>query len=542
METDPIHQRRWWTLGVLLLALLVIGIDQTILNVALPRLAGDLSATGSQLQWMVEAYILVFAGLLLTGGALGDRFGRRKALLAGLAIFGMSSFAAALADSAGQLIAARAVMGVGGALIMPTTLSVLTNVFPEDERAKAIGIWAAVSSMGIIVGPLAGGWLLDHYWWGSIFLVNIPIVIVAIVATMQLVPDSRDPSRARLDPGGAVLSTLGLSAVLYAIIEGPVHGWSDSAVVAAALFGTVLMIGFVLWERTRERPMVDLTLFRDPRFAAASAAITLAFFALNGGMFFLTQYLQFVMGYTPLEAGVRVIPIAVGVGIAAPQSARLTERYGAKAVVAAGMFVIAAGLGIQAATAAGATGYGVVLVSLVVIGAGIGIAGTPATDSIMAVVPREQAGVGSAVNDTTREIGGALGVAVLGSVLASSYRNAAADPAHGLPEAAAEIYADSIGGAVAVAEQVGGEAGAGLLDLAHAGFVDAMAAAVAIGVLFVTAGAAIAIRWLPSRPELRDPVPPTTFEPQPVETTAMTSRRGGPAAVVAHHPKEMTCN
>ncbi len=514
MDRDRIYERRWWTLGVLMVALLVIGIDNTILNVTLPTLSTELGATASQLQWIVEAYILVFAGLLLLGGAIGDRFGRRRALVTGLSVFGVASLAAAVGDTPNALIVARGVMGVGGALIMPATLSVVTAIFPEGERAKAIGIWSAVSALGVVIGPVTGGWLLDHFWWGSVFLVNVPTAIIAIVAALLVVPESRDPSEARLDPVGAVLSTLGLGALLYAIIEAPHLGWTDPLVLAALTGAAILLAGFVAWELHTDRPMLEVRLFTNPRFTAASLSITLVFFALMGGMFFLTQYLQAVLGYDALGAGIRVIPVAVAIGMTAPQSARLAERFGTKAVVTVGLLTAAGGL-LFLANATADSGYPLVAATLVTVGVGIGLAGTPATDSIMGAVPIEKVGIGSAVNDTTREIGGALGVAVLGSALSAGYGTAMVEATAGLPAEAAHVAGDSIGGALAVAAQLGGNAGMQLADAARDAFAQAMGSSVLVGAGVAFLGALVALAYLPSRHSSGTPDQPVLEFPLP---------------------------
>jgi len=310
------YPNRWWTLVVLCLSLLVISLDNTILNVALPTLERDLHATSSQLQWIVDAYMLVFAGLLLTAGALGDRFGRRRALSFGLAVFGLGSALSAMAGSAGMLIASRALMGVGGAFIMPSTLSILTATFPAHERAKAIGAWAAVSGLGIAIGPVAGGWIVEHAEWSWIFLVNIPFVIAALLAQRPLVPESSDPSAPRLDVPGFALSTGGLVALVWAIIEAPSRGWTDPRIVGAIAAAFALIAAFVAWERHTPEPMLDVRLFRNRRFSAASGAITLSFFAMFGAIFFLTQYLQMVLGNSAFEAGLRVLPVAFGISVA----------------------------------------------------------------------------------------------------------------------------------------------------------------------------------------------------------------------------------
>ena len=496
MDAETIYRRRWATLGVLSLSLVIIGLDNTILNVALPTLVRELGATQSQLQWMVDAYILVFAGLLLTMGALGDRYGRKLALTVGLVLFGLSSVVAAFADSANTLIAARALMGVGGALIMPSTLSIITNVFSGPERGRAIAAWAAVAGLGIVLGPVLGGFLLENFWWGSVFLINVFVVIAAIILGFFLIPESKDPAATPLDPVGAGLSIVGLVALVYAIIEAPSKGWTDPVVLTAFGLAAILITVFLWWESRTEHPMLQLSFFENPRFSAASVAITLVFFAMFGTVFLNTQYLQFVLGFSPLEAGFRVMPVATMI-IAAPLSARFAERFGTKRVVTAGLLIVATAMSILA-TITVDTGYGRVAIALAILGAGMGTAMAPATESIMGSLPLAKAGVGSAMNDTTRQIGGALGVAILGSILASSYSNAMAPVVANLPGEAAQIASDSIGGAVAVASQIG-EAGAQLVDAASAAFIGGMEIAVWVAAGVVLLGAVITFLFLPAR-------------------------------------------
>ena len=338
------EERRWWILAVLCFSLLVIVLDNTILNVAIPTIVRDLDATNSQLQWMVDAYTLVFAGLLLTGGSLGDRFGRRGALQVGLVIFGLGSLASAFATSSGQLIATRAFMGIGGAFIMPATLSIITNVFPPRERGKAIGVWAATAGLAGVLGPLTGGFLLEHFYWGSIFLVNIPIVIVGLLAGVFLIPTSKDPSAPRLDPVGAVLSIVGLSVLLYGIIEAPQDGWTDPKILMCFFVGLAVLGMFLVWEARSDHPMLDVRFFQNARFTAASVGIMMVFFAMFGATFLLTQYFQFVLGYTPLETGIRFLPIALCMMVLSPLSARFVHRLGTKLVVGTGLMMVTAGL------------------------------------------------------------------------------------------------------------------------------------------------------------------------------------------------------
>jgi EmrB/QacA subfamily drug resistance transporter len=495
---EKAHRRRWWTMLVLSLSLLVISLDNTILNVALPTIERDLDASASQLQWIVDSYLLVFAGLLLTAGSLGDRFGRRRALFTGLAVFAAGSLASALSGSAEMLIASRALMGLGGAFIMPSTLSILTNVFPAHERGRAIGIWAAVAGLGIAIGPVAGGWLIENASWHWIFLVNVPFTVLALTAGWFLVPESKDPAASPLDPAGAALSIAGLGSLLWAIIEAPARGWTDGTILGAFGVAVVLLSAFVAWELHTRHPMLDVTLFRKPRFSAASMSITLVFFALMGSIFFLTQYLQYVLGYSALEAGVRIAPVALGMVIGGPLSARVTERIGTKIVVAFGLATVAAGLFLLA-TAQVDSSYTLVLVALLVLGLGMSSAMAPATDSIMGSLPLARASVGSAVNDTTRLVGGSLGVAVLGSLLSSGYGAHMDGAVSNLPGPAAAAAHDQLGGALTVAGRIGGSAGQLLADTARDAFVSGMHTAAFVAAAVALCGALVAMLFLPAR-------------------------------------------
>jgi EmrB/QacA subfamily drug resistance transporter len=497
MVAQP-YQRRWWMLGVLCLSLLVIALDNTILNVALPTLARDLSATGSELQWIVDAYVLVFAGLLLTAGAIGDRFGRKRALFGGFLVFAVGATLAGFSTSTEQLIAMRAVMGVGGAFIMPATLSILTNVFPSHERPRAIAIWAAMAGIGVPLGPIIGGWLLNHFDWGSVFFVNLPVIAVAVAAGAILIPDSKDPEETPLDPVGAVLSIGGLASLLYGIIEAPSEGWTSTTSLVAFTAAAVLLALFAAWELSRVRPMLDLKLFRNPSFTGASLAIALTFFALFGSLFFITQYLQFVLGYTPLEAGIRVAPVAIGIVLGTGASTRFRPRIGTRLTVAGGMLIVAAGLFLLS-TATDTSGYERLLVALLVLATGMGLAMAPATNSIMGAVPKEHAGVGSAVNDTTRQVGGALGVAILGSILSTAYGSNLGDAAAGLPPSLSERARDSIGETLQVAAVIGGDQGSVLIAAAHNSFISAMDTTLHVAAAFALAGSLVALVVLPSR-------------------------------------------
>src|SRR5581483_6784416 len=378
MQLDPetIYRRRWWTLAVLCLSLVMVIVGNTVLNIALPTLVKELHATNTQLQWVVDAYGLAFAGLLLTSGALGDRFGRKYALNAGLLIFGITSTFAAFSSSASQVIAARAVMGLAASLVMPATLSILTSVFPPNERARAIAIWAGLSGAGAAIGPIASGWLLEHFWWGSVFLLNTPVVVTALVAGRFLVPNSRDAHPAPLDPVGAGLSILGLATLVYAIIEAPLHGWGSASSLVAFAGAAVVLLAFALWELHTPDPMLDLRFFKQRGFSAGAGGITLNFFAMFGMFFLLTQYLQLVLGYDPLEAGVRVLPFALTIMVAAPSSARVAERIGTRGVVATGQCALGSGM-LLLSTCGVHTSYGRLVVALVVMAAGTGLTVAP---------------------------------------------------------------------------------------------------------------------------------------------------------------------
>ncbi|MBU3870841.1 MFS transporter [Streptomyces sp. 4503] len=434
------HPQRWLILAVICLAQLTVLLDNTILNVAVPSLAREMDASTAEIQWMISAYSLVQSGLLLTAGNAADRYGRKKMLVAGLALFGIGSLFASLAQGPGQLIAARAGMGIGGALLMTTTLAVVVQIFDAAERTKAIGLWGAVSSLGFAAGPLIGGSLLEHFWWGSIFLINIPVALLGLIAAIWLVPESKDPVGDRPDLLGAVLSTIGMTGVVYAIIAGPEHGWTSVRVLLSAFIGVVVLTGFALWERHIPYPMLDMHFFRDRRFVGAVAGGILVAFGMGGSLFLLTQHLQFVLGYDALDAGLRTAPLALvivalnltGVG------ARLLPKLGTPLTIVSGMGLLAVGLALIAVL--GADGYGGLLLGLVVMGTGIALAMPAMANAIMSAIPPEKAGVGAGVNGTLTEFGNGLGVAVLGAVLNSRFSSllpAAAAGAGSLPAALA---------------------------------------------------------------------------------------------------------
>jgi EmrB/QacA subfamily drug resistance transporter len=496
---EHLYGRRWQALVVLAMSLLVVTVDNTILNVALPTIQTDLDASSSELQWIVDSYLLVFAVLLLMAGSLGDRFGRKRALFTGLAIFGAGSLMAAQAGSSDELILWRAVMGIGAAAIMPTTLSIITNIFPKEERPKAIALWAAVAGMGIAIGPVSGGLLIEYFDWSAVFLVNLPIVAFGLIAGAVLIPESRDPEAPRLDFPGFGLSIAGLSAIVWALIEAPERGWTSAPILTAFAAGAAIVAAFIAWELRARQPMLDVSVFRNLRFSAANVSVTFVFFALMGVMYFLTTYLQSVMGYSALEAGVRMVPIAIGVIVAARLSVALTERLGTKIVVAAGLGLV--GISLGAFTSVGVdNGYFTkVAGALTFMGVGMGLAMAPATEAIMGSLPREKAGIGSAMNDVVRELGGTLGVAVLGSIVSTSYASGMEGATSGLAPGAAEAAGDSVSAAHEVAAEVGGGGGAQLIALADQAFVDAMTTAAGVGAIVALVGAVFAAIWLPAR-------------------------------------------
>jgi EmrB/QacA subfamily drug resistance transporter len=496
-KRGDIYQRRWWTLAILSVSLLIIIIDDTIINVAVPTLQRELGASASALQWIVDAYIVVFAGLLLTMGALGDRFGRKRLLQTGLLVFAGASVLGAYAGSTSQLIVARALMGVGGALIMPSTLSIITHVFPRGERVKAIGIWTGIASLGIPLGPIVGGWLLEHFWWGSAFLLNVPIAIAALVAGWILVPESRHPAPPRPDLPGLTLSVVALASLVYGIVEAPSSGWTSAAVIGSLGLAVLAGATFVLHQAGAREPMLDLRLFRNPRLGWGTVAMTLAGLAIGGLAFMLTQYLQFVQGYTPLQAGLRFLPIAVGFGIASPITQRLVPRIGTTRTVAAalgGGALLFASLSLVGP----GTSYWLVGAALLLVGLGIGAALVPSTDAVMAAVPGENAGLGSAINDTGRQVGAALGIGILGALANSGYRSGIGGAVSSLSPDLAAAAERSVGAALEIAAGVGGPAGESLRRAADTAFMNGFGLAMLAGAVLLAAGAVAVLRWLPS--------------------------------------------
>jgi EmrB/QacA subfamily drug resistance transporter len=499
---DAVHRRRWATLAVMCLAVFVTVLDGTIVNVALPTLTVELGATTRQLQWIVDAYLLVFTGLLLAAGGLGDKFGRRRALIAGLVVFGATSAFAGAADSANGLILGRALMGIGAALIFPATLAVITNSFRDArERAAAIGIWSAVSGMAVAAGPITGGWLLEHFWWGSVFFVNVPVVIAVVVAALIVVPESREHDAPRLDWAGVVLSIAAIGALVFTIIEAPVFGWLDIKTLAGFAASALLLVVFVAWELRVQHPMLPVGIFSNLRFSAASVAITSAFFALFGFIFLITQYFQLVRGYGPLEAGLRTLPVAISIASAAVAAPLLVRSLGTTRVVFFGLSLMSISfvwIGLRADID---TAYLEIVGQMVLLGVGLGSTTAPATESIMGSLSADKAGIGSAVNDTTRELGGTLGVAIIGSVFSSLYvgsLNDAGGAFAALPPEAQELTRESVGAAQVVAQQLGPNAQP-FLDQVNDAFLSGLGTGCFVAAGVAAAGAIFAARYLPAR-------------------------------------------
>jgi EmrB/QacA subfamily drug resistance transporter len=503
------HPRRWAILAVLVVSLLVVVLDNTVLNVALKSLTDPvkgLGATQGDLEWAINAYTLVFAGMLFTFGVLGDRLGRKKVLIGGLVLFALTSLVSAYAQNPGQLIAARAVMGLGGAAIMATTLPIITNVFDPRERARAIGAWAGAVGIGVALGPIVGGALLERFWWGSIFMINLPIIAVGLAFVTTIVPDSRNPKPGRVDLPGVLLSIVGLAALVYGIIDGGEAGFDNASVWTWIALGVAALAAFVWWENRTDHPSLDVKLFRDARFAAATTLVGLSFFAAMGVFFFMSFYLQLVRGYSPLQTGLLMLPFAAAQLFFAPLSAGFVKKYGAKAVSAVGVIVVTLATAGYLAMDETSSVW-LVIGMFFAFGTGMANIMPPATEAIMASVPREKAGVGSAVNNTVRQVGGALGVAILGSVLSSVYRSGVADTVSGLPAQVPtqtrDAISESVAGAHAVADGLAGSplsGAAGLLvKAADAAFVDAVHAAAVGSVVTGVISLIVVLSWLPGK-------------------------------------------
>jgi EmrB/QacA subfamily drug resistance transporter len=532
---DPdVYLMRWWTLAVLCSSLMIIMVGNTSLNVALPVLSNALHASNSQLQWLVDGYSLVFAGLLFTAGNLGDRYGRKGILQLGLVVFGAATaYAAFAADTATQLIGARVAMGAAAAMVMPATLSIITNVFPSGERAKAVAMWAGISGAGTAFGPIVSGFLLEHFSWNAVFVTNLPLVAAALIGGYVAVPRLVAHHGTPLDLPGALLSAAGLGLLVYTLIEAPAHGWTSLGTLATGTAALALVLAFVAWELHTSNPMLDVRLFRIGAFGVSSLVLTLVFFALMGCFFSISQVLQLVYGYSPLEAALRMAPISVVMVLVAPQSARLAAAFGKRRVVATGMWLVAGGIAVMSLSDTQAS-YPVLLAGLLVMASGMALAMAPTTDLLMSSVPRAHAGMGSAMNDTTRELGGSLGVAVFGSLLASTYAATIAPATAGLPEQARVAADSSLAGALAVSERLG-DGGETLAAAARDAFMRGFRVSLVIGAVVVAAAGLVAYRFLPDRAadeaparELddRDAPPPT---PEPADLVDDLALEGVPA-------------
>jgi EmrB/QacA subfamily drug resistance transporter len=495
------HRRRWIILAVLIISLFSIVLDNTVLNVALKTIAEPrvgLGATQSQLEWAINSYTLVFAGLLFTFGVIGDRVGRKRMLIIGMALFGLASLISSYAQTPTELIWARAAMGFGGAAVMPQTLSIITNVFDPAERPKAIGVWASAVGIAIAVGPVTGGLLLDHFWWGSVFLINVPLTAVGVIAIMLLVPESKSSAPGRVDYLGVLLSIAGLVLLVYGIIRGGDAGsWLERGVIGPIAAGIGVLVAFCVHETRTDHPSLDVRLFRDPRLSAAAAAIALNFFAMAGVYFFMSFYLQNVRGYSPMHAGLLTTPVAIGQLVASNRSASLVRRFGAKVIAAGGLAIVTAAL----------IGYHTLTVTTSVValeciyflqGLGMGVVMPTATESVMSVVPRERAGAGSAITNTSRQVSVALGVAVLGSILARAYRAGLAPGLRALPAASRRPATQSVAATQAAATRLG-HGGAALMALADRSFVDAMHVTTVVSAVIAATGAILIAIWMPGQ-------------------------------------------
>ena len=506
-------------LVALLLAAFVVNLDTTLVNVALPVLTRELGATDTQLQWVVDAYNLVFAGLLLSSGSLSDRFGRKGMLTGGLLVFGAASLVGGLATTPAELIAGRAVMGLGAAMTFPATLSLLTNVFTgRKERALSIGLWGATAGAAIALGPIVGGFLLAHYSWSSVFYAFAPVSLAVIVLVALFVPRSKDPTPHRLDPAGLVLSAGFMGLLVYTVIEAPDRGWASTASIAGFAGSALLLAAFILRERRAAEPMLDVRLFRDMRFSAASLAVTVSFFTLLGFIFLITQFFQFVRTYSPLSAGVHLLPVAASVAVGSVVGTRLAVRFGTKTIVTAGLALQALFYFWVASDISPTLSYSVIAIQMVVYGLGMGLTSAPATESIMGAVRADQAGVGSAVNDSTRLLGGTLGVAVIGSIYASLYssRLTGTLPA-GLAHPAADTARQSVGAAYAVSGQLAAHGQGSVVNVVRLAATNAFEHGLSVGCvvagIVAAAGALLALVFLPAQPPQREQVEQRSAQP-----------------------------
>jgi EmrB/QacA subfamily drug resistance transporter len=501
-ETLPGYATRWRALIFICISLMVVSLDNTILNVALPSISKTLNATASELQWIVDAYVLVFAALLLTVGGLGDRYGRKKSLQIGLVLFGIGSLGAGLSPSTNTLILTRAFLGIAGAAILPATLSIISATFPANERPRAIALWAAVFGLGVGVGPLIGGALLERFEWNSVFFVNLPIIVIALIGGARSIADSRDEHAPKADIPGVILSITGLFALVYGIIEAGQKGWTEQSVLIAFAAAAVLLGIFGWWEARNPDAMLPMRFFRNMSFTGANTALAFVNFSLFGGVFFLSQYLQTILGYSTLDAGLRTLPLAFVLALVASRSAVVSSRLGTKYTVALGIAIAGAGLLFMSLEFGLDTPYITIAIGQVILAIGMGLAVSPATNSIMSAVPVSKAGIGSAMNDTTRQLGGALGVAILGTFANSQYLAGVAKIKEQIP-LMPDAGMEAIKSSIQAAHFVANDPRAALfkdqiLKTADAAFVDGMTHAMLVGAIVMFAGALFALVFLPS--------------------------------------------
>ncbi|PPS73310.1 MULTISPECIES: MFS transporter [Streptomyces] len=501
--TGP-YPRRWWALLVLCLSLLIVVMANTSLVVAAPDLTKDLGLSSSDLQWVIDGYTVPYAALMLVLGAIGDKYSRRGALILGLLIFAGGSVMGGLVDETNLVIISRAIMGVGAAVVMPATLSLLVAIFPRAERAKAITAWSATSGLAIAAGPVAAGWLLEDHAWGSTFLMNVPLAVLGVIGALLLVPPSKAEGMGRIDYIGGLLSIVSVGSLVYATIEGPHFGWGIGPITAAVI-AAVGLLAFVAWELKHPNPMLDVRKFTERPFSGSMLAVLFFFFGTFGSIYYSTQFLQFVLGYNALETGIRLLPLAGAVFVGAAVTGKLAPKLGVKLVVGAGMVIGTAGVFLLTQIESGSA-YTDFLTPLLMLGFAIGLSLAPATDTIMGSFPESELGVGGGANDTALELGCALGIAVLGSLLATSYKDKLTDMIGGrLPAEAMDVAKDSVGGGLAVAEQVAKTPGGGpqqaqsLIEAVHESFAHAIAHTSLIGAIIMGAGTLIVIAVLPGR-------------------------------------------